>query len=265
MASSTPTNLQVGQDFGLQTKVKVHSEIRKGGVELMIPLLKMADALAVQLKHRVGTEGKDHKGRTYRYARQRTLRWIEDALKNVLRGEGRVGIWVPPNLPQPGGFIAEIKTGKHPSMPRGTKGYASREEYVQQLTGNRRKRFRVSGGMWDGLTLSGMSFTRVKLSFTGKSTSSNGKPILNAKKAQFATRTEKASILTPNRAEMKQLEHFLVSDTYRALVPAVYRAEQRLQRFKEEGKAKRMAAKLKKKATVTAGVVESLRAQGLRI
>ena len=138
-----------GRGAGVKVDIKGMNKLTDIERDLVVPLVDLAKRMRDQMKVRI-RGGLDASGQGFAPLGA----YSEDK-------PGPSLWWVPPDLPQPAGWIAEPKEGKWV----GWKAYRSYRDYIAR-TGDRRTFYRT-GGLMDSLAIMVRSVNAVRLYFQG--------------------------------------------------------------------------------------------------
>ena len=117
--------------------------------------------------------------------------------------------WVDPRAPQP--------PGEYQTASDGRKLYAS-DTYHAALHGDDRYRVRVTGGMWESLSVSAANSGRVRVMFRRSSLSASGSRVANRTKAKNAQALARAPFLEPSDDEVRDALGALAEQLDRSLL-----------------------------------------------
>jgi hypothetical protein len=177
-----------GRGAGVRTEVKGWNKLTDIERGLVVPLVEIAKSIRDQMRVRI--------------------RGGLDADRNSFLPLGAGSAdkpgsslwWVPPDQPQPAGWLAEPQSGKWV----GWKGYRSYRDYIAR-TGDRRTFFRT-GGLLEALAIKVQSVAAVRIYFQGsrakryqdgRTTRTNYRDI-----AYFNSFKESNALLAPSKGEL---------------------------------------------------------------
>ena len=177
-----------GRGAGIKVDVKGMNKLTDIERDLVVPLVDIAKSIRDQMRVRI-RGGLDANRNNFLPLGANSTDKPGDSLW-----------WVPPDQPQPAGWLADPKSGKWV----GWKGYASYRDYIAR-TGDRRTFFRT-GGLLEALAIKVQSVTAVRLYFQGsraktyqdgRTTRTNYRDI-----AYFNSFRESNALLAPSSGEL---------------------------------------------------------------
>jgi len=204
--------------IGIDVKVHISKKLRESpDHQQVMPLIRVGQVLGAAIRFRVGTTGKDHKGRDFPHYAEST--------RGRTHGKRR-RYWIPPTMRQPAaGRVATTTKGftarDGAVFPAGSAAYETRQDYLAATGRPKGYTFHESGSTWEGLTSSASSGDKVRVQFRGSSLDRTGRKMTRNKRIGFACRSAKhlrRSILMPSDSEVAAVLRWLGEQLPKGLV-----------------------------------------------
>lgn len=171
--------------FRFSVQVKSFDRLTEAQQALGIPLMRIGEMLLTRIRDRVGG-GKAPVGM-----------WRPLGSDAEERGaDAKARWWVPPESPQPGGFMQRITSGEF----AGWAVYANYRQYLDLLPDGRTRKWTKSGAFWRATGVRYINAKRVKVSAYGTHRSRSG-TVAYAQIGYLAGRNERYGVFEPSSAE----------------------------------------------------------------